>query len=183
MSDAATLVRAACSSDPRPAVALLAAHPDLTGHDLACACVAGDAAEVARTLAATPGAVHAPVAPFDWEPILYATFSRLPRADPGRAAGTRRVARLLLDAGADPNASFNHEGWLQVPLYGAAGILNDADLTRMLIGAGADPNDNGTRAVGEALYHRPSSRTRPVPPCSSTRGRTPGWSTTASAEP
>ncbi len=53
MSDAATLVRAACSCDPRPAVALLAARPDLTGHGVACACVAGDAAEVARTLAAT----------------------------------------------------------------------------------------------------------------------------------
>ena len=36
MSDAATVVRAACSSDPRPAAALLAAHPDLSGHDLAC---------------------------------------------------------------------------------------------------------------------------------------------------
>jgi ankyrin repeat protein len=143
-------------------VALLAAHPDLTRHDLACACVAGDAAEVARTLAATPGAARAPLAPLEWEPILYATFSRLPRAAPGRAAGTRQVASLLLEAGADPNASFDHEGWLQVPLYGAAGILNDAELTRMLIDAGADPNDNGTRAVGEALYH---SAEFPDPAC------------------
>jgi ankyrin repeat protein len=77
----------------------------------------------------------------------------LPRADPSRAAGVREVVRLLLEAGADPNASFDHEGWLQVPLYGAAGILNDAQLTRMLIEAGADPNDNGSRTVGEALYH------------------------------
>jgi ankyrin repeat protein len=44
-------------------------------------------------------------------------------------------------------------GWLQVPLYGAAGILNDAELTAMLIEAGADPNDQGAREVGEALYH------------------------------
>ena len=40
-----------------------------------------------------------------------------------------------------------------MPLYGAAGILNDAELTAMLIAAGADPNDHGTRTVGEALYH------------------------------
>ena len=106
-----------------------------------------------EVLTSDPRAALEPVAPFGWEPILYATFSRLPRADPGRAEGVRRVVGLLLDAGADPNASFHHEEWLQVPLYGAAGILNDPRLTAMLIAAGADPNDNGTREVGEALYH------------------------------
>ncbi|HEY1713848.1 MAG TPA: hypothetical protein VGG07_13150 [Solirubrobacteraceae bacterium] len=115
--------------------------------------MAGDADEVARLLQASPGAARTPAPPFGWEPILYATFSRLPRADLGRAQGLRAVVRLLLDAGADPNASFDDDGWLQVPLYGAAGILSDAQLTAMLIDAGADPNDNGGRGVGEALYH------------------------------
>jgi len=153
MSDAEALVRAACSSDPRPAVALLAAHPAISRHDIAAGCAAGDAESVAAALRSEPGAAREPVEPFGWEPILYATFSRLPRADPGRADGVRRVVGLLLDAGADPNASFQREDWLQVPLYGAAGILNDAQLTAMLIAAGADPDDNGTRKVGEALYH------------------------------
>jgi ankyrin repeat protein len=148
-----TLVRAACSFDPRPAVELLVGRATISRHDIVTGCVAGDADFVAEVLSRDRGAAGTPAAPFGWAPILYATFSRVPRAEPGRAEGLRAVVRLLLDAGADPNAPFDHDGWLQVPLYGAAGILNDAPITVMLIDAGADPNDNGTRRVGEALYH------------------------------
>ncbi len=153
MSDAETFLRAACSSDPRPAQAILGGRATISWHDIVTRCVAGDADHVARLLAADPGAARATTGPFGWQPILYATFSRLLRAEPARAAGTREAVRLLLEAGADPNASFHHEDWLQVPVYGAAGILNDAALTKLLLDAGADPNDNGTRGVGEALYH------------------------------
>jgi ankyrin repeat protein len=116
MTDAEALVRAACSSDPRPAVALLATDLALSHEGLACACVAGDAEHVARLLAGSREAARDRVGPFDWGPILYAVFSPLPRADPSRAQGIRQVVRALRDAG-------------------------------------ADPNDNGSRAVGEALYH------------------------------
>jgi ankyrin repeat protein len=148
------LVRSACSADPRAARALLAADPALARHDLACACVAGDAGEVARALERDGARLAAAiVGPLQREPLLYACFSRLSRLDADRRSAIRAVVALLLDAGADPNASFDHDGWLQVPLYGAAGIQGDAELTRMLIEAGADPNDEGEREVGEALYH------------------------------
>jgi hypothetical protein len=150
---AEAVVRSACSADPRAARALLAADPALTRHDLACACVAGAADEVARALERDGALASATLGPLAREPLCYACFSRLSRLDPDRRSAIRAVVALLLDAGADPNASFDHDGWLQVPLYGAAGIQGDAELTRMLIEAGADPNDEGERDVGEALYH------------------------------
>src|SRR5262245_31671100 len=102
-SDAAALVRSACSSDLRTARALLAAEPDLTGFDIATACVIGDVDTVTRLLADDPAAVNRPVPPLDWEPMLYACFSRFLRADPERGDRIVTVVRRLLDAGADPN--------------------------------------------------------------------------------
>ena len=96
-----------------------------------------------------------PTGPNGWQPILYACFSRLLRGDPERAPGIREVVRRLLAAGADPNASFINDGeWLQVALYGAAGIAGDPELTRMLLEAGADPTDERDGYHGnEVLYH------------------------------
>ncbi len=152
---AAALIASATSADLRRARALLDADPALARHDLACACVTGEAEELARRLAARPAAVNEPTGPNGWQPILYACFSRLLRGDPERAAGIREVVRRLLAAGADPNASFIHDGtWLQVALYGAAGIAGDPELTRMLLEAGADPTDDRDGYHGnEVLYH------------------------------
>ena len=152
---ATALIVSATSSDPRRARALLDADPALARHDLACACVAGEAAEVSRRLAARSAAADEPTGPYGWQPILYACFSRLLRGDSSRADGIREVARRLLAAGADPNAFFIHDGdWLQVALYGAAGIAGDSELTRILLAAGADPTDDRDGCNGnEILYH------------------------------
>ena len=152
---ATALIASATSADLRRARALLDADPALARHDLACACATGEADEVSRRLAARPAAASEPTGPNGWQPILYACFSRLLRGDPERAAGIREVVRRLLAAGADPNASFIHDGeWLQVALYGAAGIAGDPELTRMLLEAGADPTDERDGYHGnEVLYH------------------------------
>ena len=151
---ATALITSVTSADLRRASALLDADPALARHDLACACATGEADEVARQLAARPAAVSEPTGPNGWEPILYACFSRLLRGDSERAAGIREVVRRLLAAGADPNASFIQGDWLQVALYGAAGIAGDPELTRMLLEAGADPTDDRDGYHGnEVLYH------------------------------
>ena len=151
---AAALIAAVTTDDPRPARRLLEADPALARHDLACACATGEAAEVSRRLEERPPAVTEPTGPNGWEPILYACFSRLLRGDEHRAVGIREVVRLLLGAGADPNAAYVNDGWLQVALYGAAGIAGDVELTRMLLQAGADPNDEREGLAGnEVLYH------------------------------
>ena len=151
---AAILVASACSDNPRRAAKVLELDPAIARHDLAAACAAGEAEEVTRRLWGHPGLAHEQTAPNGWQPLLYACFSRLLRTDPARAAGIRSVVAALLDAGADPNTSFMHGDWLQTPVYGAAGIAGDPELTELLLGAGADPNDAGPQhTVGEALYH------------------------------
>jgi ankyrin repeat protein len=159
MSDASSsraqeLIESATSSDLRRARALLDADPGLARHDLACACATGEVADVERRLAERPQAVSEPTGPNGWAPILYACFSRLLRGDPQRAPGIREVVRLLLEAGADPNSYYVQGDWLQVALYGAAGIAGDVELTRLLLKAGADPNDQRDGLHGnEVLYH------------------------------
>jgi hypothetical protein len=152
---AAALIRSATSSDLRRARALLEADPALAHHDLASACATGEADDVSRRIASRPGAATEPTGPNGWEPILYACFSRFLRGDAERAAGIREAVRRLIDAGADPNASYvNDDNWLQVALYGAAGIAGDPELTRMLLDAGADPTDDREGLGGnEVLYH------------------------------
>jgi ankyrin repeat protein len=152
---ATALIASVTSADLRRAQALLAVDPGLARYDLACACATGEADEVSRLLAARPAAVNEPTEPNGWEPILYACFSRLLRGDPERAPGIREVVRRLLAAGADPDASYIHDGdWIQVALYGAAGIAGDPELTRMLLDAGANPTDDRDGYHGnEILYH------------------------------
>jgi len=152
---ARVLIRSATSADLWRARALLDVDPALARYDLACACATGEADEVSRRLEADPAAAREPTGPNGWVPILYACFSRLLRGDAERAPGIREVVRRLLSAGADPNAFFIHDQeWIQVALYGAAGIAGDPELTALLLEAGADPTDDRDGYHGnEILYH------------------------------
>jgi ankyrin repeat protein len=136
------------------ALALLIADPTLARYDLSTAAVCGEVDVVAKMIAADPARANMFFTPLGRTPLHYATFSRLGRRDPVRGDGLRKIVRVLLDHGADPNLWFTHDGWVQAPIFGAAGIAGDVEMTRMLLDAGADPNDHGPDAtVGEALYH------------------------------
>ncbi|HET9074102.1 MAG TPA: hypothetical protein VFN48_05945 [Solirubrobacteraceae bacterium] len=151
---AEALVWSACSAMVGPALRLLGEDPSLARYDLATATVCGEPDLVARVIAEDPARANMFFTPLARTPLHYATFSRLGRLDPARAAGIREVVWVLLAAGADPNLWFSHEGWVQAPIYGAAGIAGDPEMTRMLLEAGADPNDRGPdQEVGEALFH------------------------------
>jgi ankyrin repeat protein len=88
-----------------------------------------------------------PGGPLNWAPILYVCHSVYASAE---------LARALLAAGADPNATFTNEYGEMSALYGAAGVVHDPELTRVLLEAGANPDD------GESVYH---SLEAPTPEC------------------
>jgi ankyrin repeat protein len=146
---------------------LLAGKPHIARANICTAAAVGDVAAVAGFLA--KGAdVHAKGGPFDWEPLLYAAYSRLDSE--AEEHSTLEVARILVEAGADPNAGFLWDWGINFPclLTALTGVLGlgEADVgrgegpltqpphqhwyefARLLLEAGADPNDN------QGLYHR-----------------------------
>jgi ankyrin repeat protein len=145
---------------PRPDLAarMLAEKPDLVAADPIFACAVGDEDAIRRALAQPDWVHRTPTltcpdcgAAIGRPPLVAVAHSSLVRLDPFRDR-LHRAARVLLDAGADPNQS-----WLAEPnvplsaLYGAAGLNHDPEMTRLLLDAGATPNDN------ESLYHSTES--------------------------
>jgi Ankyrin repeat len=136
------------------ATALLAGQPDLPARSVHAAAAAGDPDTLARHLT-DPEAATRPGGPYGWEPLLYLTYSRVPQVAPLRAA------KLLLDAGADPDAGYAWHG-LTPPFTALTGAFGEGEqgpgrqprhphsipLARLLLEAGADPND------GQTLYNR-----------------------------
>jgi len=99
-----------------------------------------DADALAAILAAAPAAANTPVGGL--VPLL-----GLLRRTTGTAGDVRRCARLLLDAGADPDAHTDCDGgeWGMSALFDAV-ELDDLGLVRMLLDAGATPDE-------DAFYH------------------------------
>jgi ankyrin repeat protein len=156
-------LRLACLtySDDQPAdrvaaARLLAEHPELPRHSLFAAASCADVAEVRRHLAGRPTGASVTGGPHGWSPLLYQAYARH-NPHVGLSA-TLETARLLLDAGADPNdGRFWHA--LPTPFTVLTGVLGYGEhrqpwhpqanpFARLLLERGADPND------GQTLYNR-----------------------------
>jgi ankyrin repeat protein len=143
-------------ADRAAAAQLLAEHPELPRHSLFVAAACADVSEVRVHLAGPQGRAGVTGGPHGWSPLLYQAYAR---HNPGIGlAATLDTARLLLDAGGDPNdGRFWHA--LPTPFTVLTGVLgcgeqrqpwhpHAIDLARLLLESGADPND------GQTLYNR-----------------------------
>src|SRR5688572_22448960 len=144
---AARLVREALAGRADRAQRLLDADPALARAGLEVALVLGDADTVAAALAADPELVSRVLPGAGRRPLSCACHSAFLAPDQPRAPGVRRVVELLLDAGADPNETFDNEYGAMPVLYGAAGVAHDPETARLLLDRGANPDD------GESVYH------------------------------
>jgi ankyrin repeat protein len=134
---------------------LLERHPDLPQRDVFVAATVGDPVCLSAHLDAdAQGAVRSG-GPFDWPPLLYLAYSRVPQKD------SVASARVLLDAGADPDSGYLWQG-LPTPFTVLTGVFGEGEsgpgrqprhpawreLAGLLLERGADPNDRQT------LYNR-----------------------------
>lgn len=130
------------------AVRMLEATPELAGYNFATAVVLGDAEQVRRDLARDPGLAIQADEHWGFTPLHAVCASRWHRLDPARADGLAAVARLLLEAGADPHGTARTGGW--TPLGCAvAGEANPA-IMRLLLERGAVPDDRDLYLAGFA---------------------------------
>ena len=137
---------------------LFAADPSIAKENIYTAATVGEAATVKTLLSQNAELAKLRGGPHKWEPLLYATYSRLNSESADHS--TLEVAKLLLQHGADPNAGVLWDGqYVFTALTGAFGEGESGpvhqpehqycyELARLLLEAGADPNDSQT------LYNR-----------------------------
>jgi ankyrin repeat protein len=153
-ADLAQQAEAFCEASIRDwtgrAARLLAATPEIAGYSFATAVILGDAGRVRTEIGRDPGLATRPDARSGWMPLHAASASRWHRLHPARAEGLLAVARILLDAGADPigrtGGQGGHGGWtpLRCAVAGAANPL----ITRLLLERGAVPGDQDLYLAG-----------------------------------
>lgn len=144
------------NAKPRVAARFIEEWPELINGDPYLACAVGDTAALRRETERDPSWVNRPGGPLALPPLVAVAHSSLLKL-PQYRDRLHDAARLLLDAGADPDQS-TPSRWMSTlekqddehplsALYGAAGQNHDPELTQLLLSRGANPND------GESLYH------------------------------
>jgi ankyrin repeat protein len=139
---AAAFCEASCRDWTGRAARMLVENPEIAGYDFATAVILGDVARVREAIAHDQPIATRRDRRTGWTALHAVCSSRWHRLDPARAEGLVAVARLLLDAGADPveRTAGWRGGW--TPLRCAvAGAANPA-ITRLLLSRGAVPDDH-----------------------------------------
>ena len=128
---------------------MLARDPWIATYDVRTAVILGDAARVRVLLGRDPSLATRSDPRTGWTALHAACASRWHHLDPGRAEGLAEVARLLLDAGADPGVKAGSPGqpggqgggqWS--PLSCAVAGASNPAITRLLLERGARPDDD-----------------------------------------
>jgi hypothetical protein len=146
------------------ALALWLSNPTLVRSSVFAAAAAGDHAAVTEFVSADRDAAFRSGGPFDWPPMLYATYSRL--TTDNESHDFVETVRVLLRFGADPNSGFLWDGLL-TPFTAITGAIGRGEqgasphadqlgLLRLLLDAGADPND------GQAVYNAGIGNAKPT---------------------
>jgi ankyrin repeat protein len=141
------------------AVHILRKHPDVARFSLYTAVVGGDLAEVERRLARDASEASAVGGPKSWQPLQYLCYARLPIEEASEHAAA--IARALLDAGADPKATWKDD-WNN-PFTLITGVIGEGEgreprhphaveLADLLIERGADPFDTQS-LYNTSLHH------------------------------
>ncbi|WP_412065008.1 ankyrin repeat domain-containing protein [Rhizobium sp. SYY.PMSO] len=133
---------------------LLDENPGLAGENIHVAAAIGDADAIGRWLDRQPQLLDRRGGPYDWSPLMYAAYARLP----GRSS--LPAARELVRRGADVDAFFLDGGQYRFTVLtgvfgeGEAGKMRQpshpdcVEFARLLLDAGAEANDS------QALYNR-----------------------------
>jgi Ankyrin repeat len=136
---------------------LLAETPAIAGYSFATAVILGDADRVTDELLRDPGLATRPDPRTGWTALHAACASRWHQLDPARTDGLLAVARLLLDAGANPTGQApgrpgRGAGWR--PLRCTIAVSNSGPSNRrvveLLLDRGAIPDDHDLYLAGFA---------------------------------
>jgi ankyrin repeat protein len=127
------------------ATRVLRAQPRIADESIHIAATLGLTENARRLIAEDPSRVSRKAGDPAAEPLLYLGFSPFHGESAERDAGLLATARVLLEAGADPNAKDGHYG---VPvLFAVTGMRNVLAIATLLLDAGANPTD------GESIFH------------------------------
>jgi ankyrin repeat protein len=155
------VIDAALSGDADPVHMLVTEDPTTTQRSIHAACVIADADAAFKLLESEPTLADVRGGRRNWTPLIYLCCSRYGHGDANAIAARRRIARRLLDLGADVNAIGREPGYTSAnvtvfdehewtPVEAAAIRLADREFVKILLESGADLEKTSavlTRAV------------------------------------